>query len=628
MLRRHFKQREAFRETASAHIKQLNAAVDLAVAAMDEPWGDVEKGWERHQQYLVETGIRPATGNEGVLRLNIGGLPANVHRSLIAEAEGFSSSVLGALFEQMWDRRVPRDADNRIVLDESPACVKHIFYVLLKDGCTTRARATAATSRFAAAAAAMPADEEAYLLYVSHLFGVSSVVPTCPRTKDVIVDGGTTIASIVQLPMMIQAWCPGNPVGLSLLYRASRDGFITESFQRRVRGVSGTVTLVRVKSDDEGTDSVVGGYSDIELVPLQIGTATGNQFSTSAFLFLLDSPDGGFQAAKKWNIKEGMETCAIHWPETGDIHAGPAFGHEDMCVTFGESGSESETVSCSLSARGEFYDIDEDSPFLDLDGEQVTEIEVFRVEHWPVQPETTVPEATPVPSSSQTHFHEVVGRVDEMEELYTRQFGSSLAELLMEEHMALAYAQAELGEAKIRAAAAARALAIVYGPRVAAPIGEENTVVELSVRGVAVTTLRSTLETCPGSVFSTWFSEGKPTRDDDVDDDNDLHGGRSNRREGPGMLSEDGRLKVDCDPKCFSKILDVMRMRKRDTWAAQEDDGVIKEAVGGHTIRISIPESDRTCFKSVVRMYFPGCEAFIMGLVEPWSDIPNAMTSS
>lgn len=105
MLRRHFKQREAFRETASTHIKQLNAAVDLAVAAMDEPWRVLEKGWEKHQQHLVEIGIRPATGNEGVLRLNIGGLPANVHRSLIAEAEGFSGSTLGSLFEQMWDKR-------------------------------------------------------------------------------------------------------------------------------------------------------------------------------------------------------------------------------------------------------------------------------------------------------------------------------------------------------------------------------------------------------------------------------------------------------------------------------------------------------------------------------------------
>lgn len=109
MLRRHFKQRDAFRKTASAHIKQLHAALDLAVAAMDGPWSDLERGWLAHQQYLVEIGIRPTTGNEGVLRLNIGGVPANVHRSILAEAEGFQGSILGALFEEMWDARVPRD---------------------------------------------------------------------------------------------------------------------------------------------------------------------------------------------------------------------------------------------------------------------------------------------------------------------------------------------------------------------------------------------------------------------------------------------------------------------------------------------------------------------------------------
>ncbi len=112
MLRRHFKQRDAFRKTASAHIKQLHAALDLAVAAMDEPWGNLERGWLTHQQHLVEIGIRPTTGNEGVLRLNIGGVPANVHRSILAEAEGFQGSVLGALFEEMWDARVPRDKGN------------------------------------------------------------------------------------------------------------------------------------------------------------------------------------------------------------------------------------------------------------------------------------------------------------------------------------------------------------------------------------------------------------------------------------------------------------------------------------------------------------------------------------
>lgn len=523
MLRRHFKQREAFRETASAQIKQLNAALDLAVAAMDVPWGDLERGWLVHQQHLIDIGIRPTTGNEGVLRLNIGGLPANAHRSLIAEAEGFQGSVLGALFDQMWDKRVPRDANGRIVLDESPASVKHIVHVLLKGGCTRQARATTAgcfdddDSRLGATtAAAVEPDDEAYLLYISHVFGLSEVIPACLDLKKtgMVVNGGSTIANPLRLPKwssMLQDWCPGNPAGLSLLYRASRDGFSTAPFQKRVRGERETITLVRVKSGNGSLDSgIVGGYADIELVPRRVGVETGKQSSAAAFLFLLDSPDGSgrFQSAEKWSIKKGKDMCAVHWPDTTDTCAGPAFGLDDMCVTFGQGTGDSRSA-CTLSTRREFYDVDENSPFLDLDGKTVTEIEVFRVSEDAEEEQQPAPVATTpygaATSSERPTAHFQTANGVEMEERYAKKFGASLAELLMEEQMALGYAQAELREAKVRAEAAARALAIAYGPHVAG--GKIDPVVELSVRGMSVTTLQSTLEACPNSIFSGWFNE-------------------------------------------------------------------------------------------------------------------------
>lgn len=649
MLRRHFKQREAFRETASAQIKQLNAALDLAVATMDVPWGVLEKGWLVHQQHLIEIGIRPTTGNEGVLRLNIGGLPANVHRSLIAEAEGFQGSVLGALFDQMWDKRVPRDANGRIVVDESPACVKHIVHVLLKGGCTKQVTASGfcddGSRSGVPTAAAVATDEEACLLYISHVFGLSEVIPACLdfKNKGMAVKGGSTIASPLQLPRwtcMLQDWCPGNPAGLSLLYRASRDGFSTTPFQKCVRGVCETITLIRVKSDNGGVDSsVVGGYADIELVPRRVGTGKGNRCSASAFLFLLDSSDvsGRFQSAEKWSIKKGDDICAVHWPDTTDDCAGPAFGLDDMCVTFGQ-GNEGARSACTLSTRGEFYDVDEQSPFLELDGKTVTEIEVFRVsedtevEHHPAPVATTPPGTTTSSERPTAHFLPPNGI--EMEERYTKIFGASLAELLMEEQMALGYAQAELREAKVRAAAAARALAIAYGPHVAG--GKADPVVELSVRGMSVTTLQSTLEACPKSVFSEWFiASGSESLGSGSgpgsgsDDDGAGAGGGGGNRSNEGLMDDEGRRKVDCDPNCFSKILDVMRMRKRASWVAAND----KEETGGasdvfraggvgagYAIRVPIPENERGCFKESVRMFFPGCEEFIMGLVEPWKD--------
>lgn len=97
-------------------------------------------------------------------------------------------------------------------------------------------------------------------------------------------------------------------------------------------------------------------------------------------------------------------------------------------------------------------------------------------------------------------------------------------------------------------------------------------------------------------------------------------------------MDEDGRRKVDCDPNCFSKILDVMRMRKRASWAAAaaDDEEKVNTAVddvfgpggvgAGHAIRIPIAENDQGCFRESVRKLFPGCEDFIMGLVEPWKD--------
>lgn len=522
---------------------------------------------------------------------------------------------------------LPRPTHYQIVLDESPTCVKHLIHALLKGGCSQRAMATTTAcrgggSRLATPAApvAVSADEEAYLLYISHVLGLSNVIAANSKTQGMTLKGGSTIASPLQLPRWsrtLQSWLPGRQVGLSLLYRASRDGFATAPFQKCVRGVRETVTLIRVKSGTGRVDSVVGGYTDIELVPQKIGFATGNRSSNAAFLFLLHSPDesSSFQPADKWGVKKGKDMCAIHWPDTTDDCAGPAFGLDDLCVTFTKDG----VGACTLSTRGEFYEVVETSPFLSLDGNSVAEIEVFRVGEGDddddegeqqYAPVATIPCGTAT-LSDRDPAHCQPAIVSEMEAKYTRKFGASLAELLMEEQMALSYAQAELREAKNRAAAAAEALATVYGPRVAR--GEEDCVVELSVRGMSVTTLRSTLEACPDCVFPSWLGE-RSSETGSEDEDGCVQA---------GLADEDGRLRVDCDPNCFSKILDVMRMRKRAAWAAAADEEKGRGgAVGEHTIRISIPENDRGCFAEAVHTFFPGCEEFIMGLVEPWKDKP------
>lgn len=166
----------------------------------------------------------------------------------------------------------------------------------------------------------------------------------------------------------------------------------------------------------------------------------------------------------------------------------------------------------------------------------------------------------------------------------------------MEERVELSKAQTELMAAEAKASAAVQALAAVYGPDIAS--GKEHEVVELSVHGTRVTTLRSTRTIYPDSVFSTWFNGNwKPTEKD---------------------LDDQGRRMVDCSPTAFSKVLDVLRMRKRARWALQE-----KEGKGGGVVEPipgTVREADRPCLDEFVNNYFPRRESLTMYLVGPYAE--------
>ncbi|CBJ28926.1 hypothetical protein Esi_0124_0034 [Ectocarpus siliculosus] len=156
----------------------------------------------------------------------------------------------------------------------------------------------------------------------------------------------------------------------------------------------------------------------------------------------------------------------------------------------------------------------------------------------------------------------------------------------MEAEMVLQEAGIELSPAKARTTACATALAAVYGPDVAN--GQEEDVVELSVRGTEMMTLRSTLRICPSSALAARFDEDKwPAAKKDVD--------------------SNGRRVIDCKPSVFSKVLDVLRMAKRVRWADDEKLEGMNE-----TPRVTIKAGDRFAFEEFVDMYFKGCESFIM----------------
>lgn len=568
----HSNERKAFRRMAKTYTKQLIATLELTNTDIDSQWEALELDRQQHQERLLEIGYRPNTRDEGVLRMNIGGSPANVHRSLIAKAG--RESAFGALVSGVWDKRVPRDSDGRIVLDESPTCLKHIIHTLL-NSCVTPSVSGGHTSRSAVAA-----DEEAYLMYISHVLGLSAAIPTFQ--KRMLVEGGSVIASSpFDIPVwssVIRGWCPGEFNGLRLLYRASRDGFSSEKFRRAVGGTATTITLVQARAPSGGTEStsVVGGYSG-EASWNSPSAYGGPRRSNSAFIFMLDSPEEGFEPVR-WGLKSGSEESAVNCcGGNSSQYFGPCFGNHDMRVNF------HPTTECTLSTGRGTYDVDGESTFLALNGGVVLDVEVFRV--------YSVPEQVETPASSEIMSWDQHFPVDQsLAAEYILKFGESIAGLLMEELMALAYARAELQEAVARTTAAARALCVTYGPYVAR--GEEDPVVELNVRGRSITTLYSTLHACPDSVFAAWFAE---------------------RWSGGKGVDEDGRYKVNCDPSCFSKILDVMRMRKRAGWA--EDDQIVKNAGGGDTIRVRVSEADREKIEDAAKMYFPNCTGFIMDLV-------------
>lgn len=525
---------------------------------MNKAWDDLDKRSKALEQRMLEVGItKPAGSEEELLRFNVGGAPVTIRRSAL-EGRGY----LGCLLESVWDNRLPRDSDGFIVLDQSPTCVKCAIHTLVNlsvVGPSGMAKLTPDDG--------LPPHEKSYLPYVASALGLAEHL----RVSAVLEhdEFGPVRATILDL-------CPGKPFGLELVYRASRDGWAPEYFFRKCGDDSpSTVTLYRVSNTGRETrDSVVGGFSSVPWTP-----ATGPSFRSSpgAFLFMLK--DGAWHRPAspqpvKWDIKEDCEGRELYC----DFGTGPCFA-EDLELTL-QSSSERGRLAISNGA----YKIPKGSPFLSLHGNRVVEMETFRV----CYPERTASPPAPKPGLMDIpSFEGPAASTEGSSDDDICSFGVSIAGSLTEEKLALRQGHNDLAEANAKAAASVDALATVYGPHVAA--GKEDSVIELSVRGTRMTTLRSTLQACPDSALAARFDDDKwPATDKDVD--------------------ERGRRVIDCSASVFSKVLDVLRMRKRATWPAGKGRG-------HGDARIAVKPGDRAAFEEFVGMYFPGCEDFIMDYV-------------
>lgn len=301
-------EKRTFSEAFDANVGEMEAALQQSRTEMNAAWDGIDKHQGDLEAPMGEVGISKPSSSNDVLRLNVGGSNVTVHRSVLntcTDGDGISPNWnLCDLFESVWDKRIPRDADGRIVLDESPTCVKHLLRALLK-----KSGAAALDSPSSRSGQDLPSDETTYLPFVSRALRMAGQSPA----MGIPVAGGSTVLAPTEvgpLSDILRGWCPGNPSRLHLIYRASRDGWGGKAFHERCGDESPvTITLFRILSSagTAVTDTIVGGFSKSSW---SSNNPPESRFSPHAFMFILKYGGGdgssSFQPAK-WPPRRRVE---------------------------------------------------------------------------------------------------------------------------------------------------------------------------------------------------------------------------------------------------------------------------------------------------------------------------------
>lgn len=592
---------EVFRETTDYHAKDLEGSLEQRRAEMKSAWEEIDEGWEALEKRMAEIGVRPAGENESMIRLNVGGAPVDIWRQTLSSTPGMKSSRLGALLEGVWDNRVPRDEQGRMVLDESPSCFKNLVEAMLARVDPVAGRISSPALPPSAAEGIASHDEEYHDFLDELFFGpFPGLRPApSPRSNESVNEtraGDRDMATLSGLSTVMRGrvservlaqlrkWLPDERTAtMNLLYRASRDGHEPLDFLTLCGRHSPTLTLIKFhRTSDQARTLVLGGF---KTTPWTVAPPTENRSDSGSFAFLLRDGTQGDRAERllvddvsfrpskgtdghwEFSLEFGGNLLAV-WVSQ-PRHAG---SHSESS---GDAGAGARCVMTSTGWFGSKAHVAED-------------VEVYSVETSPP------PAVEPRPAKYRR------AGVAEKEAADIRSFGAAIAGCLVRERRALKKARAELDAATARVAAAGRALEAVYGPRVASG-GDGDATVELSVRGVSMATLRSTLLACPESALAAGFDEEK---------------WRSEAQTKDGR----GRRFIDSDPLCFGKILDVLRVRKRIAWAdsveAPEGGAEVWGLFpGSPAVMVGVPTTHQARFEALVNMYFPGTEGFITDLV-------------
>ena len=208
---------------------------------------------------------------EKIVIFNIGGklfstLVSNISKTFkshFTENEFYESNLLEDLFSGKLEARMIDPQHGAIFIDRNPKFFNYILDFLRKSH--------SKNERFE-----IPSDEElrVNLLNEATFFKVYSLVDQlrCP----------TYLFSDILLPRQeadLQDLCDLNHnYKFKLIYRASQDGFSGVDFHRRCDGYPNTLTIVKVK----GNDNIFGGFSS-----LPWGTSNNYKEDNDAYIFSL-----------------------------------------------------------------------------------------------------------------------------------------------------------------------------------------------------------------------------------------------------------------------------------------------------------------------------------------------------
>jgi hypothetical protein len=204
-------------------------------------WDCINKGHqdlEAEKKTLCQENGGVSVSDSDILDINAGGEIIRVSRGTLTQIKG---TVLDAIFSGRWEKMLLRDGNGNIFLDVNPECFRCIVDYLTE--------CKIASPEHPPRPPTTDDDHRESFQRLCKVFGLSHQMEI---PDSVILKDPNHVSAI-------SGFLTEDGLGGSttLLYRATRDGFISSSFLERCEGWSHTLTVIETTNG-----YVFGGYSD------------------------------------------------------------------------------------------------------------------------------------------------------------------------------------------------------------------------------------------------------------------------------------------------------------------------------------------------------------------------------